>query len=276
MTSKQIMLILASSAALIGLFLSAGCMQPKRLEQTVSPYETRRVFAVAPLRNESGNRFADGVRLADKLTQRLSLTRGLDTLPVNRVLAAMEALNLYAINDKADALRLREVLGVDGLVVGSITAYEPYSPPKIGLNLELYLDGRYVEASGLDTRELSSAASDRQTRSQEQAMTHQPVTALAGFYDGADPEVIDLLKAYIVERGPESPDEMAIRRHLISMDLYSEFVSQLLTSQLLEAERLRLRRPRRGNTMPPRDDRPTPASPQLEPQASAYQPADAP
>lgn len=259
MTSKQIMLILSSAVLAAGAALTLpGCEQPQRIEHTVAPYHTRQVFAVAPLRNESGSRYADGARLADKLTQRLALTRGIDTLPVNRVLAAMDALGIDRIANKGDAIRLRQTLGVDGLVVGTVTAYEPYDPPKLGLNLELYLDDRLAWSGGeLDTRELSAASTDRHSELPGgEASQRQPVTALAGFYDAADPEVMDLLAAYTVERGPDGTGEMTLRRHLISIDLYSEFVSYQLTSRMLDAERVRLRQPNARNTERPRQPRP--------------------
>ncbi len=258
MTSKQIMLIL-SAAWLLGVAVALpGCNQPQRLETTKSPYDTRRVFAVAPLRNESGSGFADGVRLADKITYQLALTRGLDTLPVNRVLAAMEALGMSAITSREDAILLRQALGIDGLVVGSVTAYDPYSPMKLGLNLELYLGGRDQGGNGVNPRQLSRASTDDRAvlpapGSPETPASPRssnvgfpaPVTAIAGFYDASDPSVTDLLTAYVVERGRDDSAEMTVRRHHISIDLYSEFVSHQLTSRLMESERLRLRGPRR-------------------------------
>ena len=268
MTSKQIMLILTRSALLLSLgLLVLGCQRPRRQPLPVAPYETRQVFAVAPIRNESGSGFADGTRLADKLTQQLALTRGVDTLPVNRVLSAMQALSLDRIQNQADALRLRQVLGVDGLVLGSLTTYDPYDPPKLGLNLELYFGDRAAfsrPGSDLDTRELSAAASDRPTRDRDGRPTtlpvdRQPVTAISGYFDAADPHVQDLLQAYVVERGPDGTGEMTRRRHLISIDLYSEFVSHRLIQQLLDAERLRLQQPNPTNTQAPRPA-PAPAS----------------
>ena len=258
MTSKQIMLIL-SAWTLLAAGVLPGCQAPKRQPLTVSPYETRQVFAVAPLRNESGTRYADPVALADKLTQQLALARGVDTLPVNRVLAAMQALSLDRVDNKADALRLRQVLGVDGLVLGSLTAYDPYDPPKLGLNLELYFGSRAMEPAGadrLDTRGLSAAASDqpapRGGDSPDSApQATQPVTAIAGYFDASDPYVLDLVDAYVAERGPDVSGEMTRRRHLISIDLYSEFVSHRLVAQLLDAERLRLRQPNSTNTINP-------------------------
>jgi len=161
MTSKQIMLTLSLAALCVAVTLLGGCQKEQRVDAVKAPYEARQVFAVAPLRNESGSAYADGVRIADKITAQLALTKGLDTLPVNRVLSAMQALGLSAVTNKGDAIRLRQMLGVDGLVVGTITAYDPYEPPKLGLSLELYLDSRLVwQGSGFDTQKLSRSASD--------------------------------------------------------------------------------------------------------------------
>ena len=70
-----------------------------------------------------------------------------------------------------------------------------------------------------------------------------PASAVAGFYDAADPMVIDLLDAYANQRGPDGTSEMTRRRYRISIDLYSEFVSYQLTERLMRAEQLRLDRP---------------------------------
>lgn len=257
MTSKQIVLILLSAVLCGAPGWLVGCQKPQRLDTVVAPYPQRQVFAVAPLRNESGSAFADGDRLADKITQRLALTRGIDVLPVNRALAAMDALGLDRIGSKADAIRLQQTLGVDGLVVGTVTAYEPYTPPKLGLNLELYLDARLAwSGSEIDTRKLSSAATDDSAQipgAGGDVQRTQPVTAIGGFYDAADPNTTDLLVAYLAERKPDDSPEHALRRHTLSTDLYSDFVSTTLVAQLMEAERLRLRRPNRNNTVPPED-----------------------
>jgi hypothetical protein len=76
----------------------------------------------------------------------------------------------------------------------------------------------------------------------------RPVTVIAGHYDAADPNVGDLLDTYANERGPDGTSTMTRRRYRISIDLYSEFVSYQLVERLMEAERLRLRRPGFHNT----------------------------
>ena len=162
LTSKQIMLILSSVWLLWATLVLAGCDMRQRAAVVTSPYERRQVFAVAPLRNESGNRYADGLNLADKLAQQLALTRGIDVLPVNRTLAAMHALGFGQITEVRQARQLQRALGVDGLVVGTVTAYDPYNPPKLGLALELYVDGQLAprDAGPVNPRKLTRSPTD--------------------------------------------------------------------------------------------------------------------
>ena len=88
---------------------------------------------MAPLRNESGSIQADGGSIADHLTKHLENASNLDVIPVNRVLAAMARLEYGRVTSPTEARHLLHSLSVDGLVVGSITAYDPYDPPKVRL-----------------------------------------------------------------------------------------------------------------------------------------------
>jgi len=244
MTSKQIMLILPVVCAA----LLCCCTAPAPVDRPVSPYAGRRVFAVAPMRNESGSLHADPLRTADRFAAEVARVRGLDTVPVNRVLATMQDLGLAGINTPQDAHRLRERLGVDGLVVGSITAYDPYDPPTLGLAVELYRGDRDAGGTGHhpDPRALSRAARlPGDPRDTADAPDFGPTSAIAGHYHAADPEVAALLDAYAVERGPDGTGEMTRRRFTASIDLYTEFVSYQLTARLMDAERLQLRSPQR-------------------------------
>src|SRR5690606_12472979 len=50
----------------------------------------------------------------------------------------MRSLSMSAVRSPAEARILAEALGADGIIVGSITAYDPYNPPTIGLTIALY------------------------------------------------------------------------------------------------------------------------------------------
>lgn len=250
MTSKQVMLTLAAM-----LLIGSGCQLPikGRTDRLDSPYSDRQVWAVVPLRNESGSLQADGVIMADHLTRQLENVQGVDALPVNRVLAAMEAQKMPAVTSVAEALQLMRTLGVDGLVVGTITAYDPYDPPKLGITVELYVEPA-TQPTGeiIDVRRISRAATDELSLPEPsgQQKAQQPVNVVSGFFDASDPNVRANLEAYGKKRGPVEDDRIGWHRYRISMDLYMEFVGFTVSEQLMQAESLRLIQPETVDSAP--------------------------
>lgn len=249
LTSEQVKQIPRRKAALFVLVMLAGwlagcsILEPNRAPRLRAPYERRQVFAVAPLGNESGSLYADGVRVADRLAEQLTVVANIDTVPVNRVLAQMERMHLSAVTTKTQALALRSALGVDGLVVGTITSYEPYDPPKLGMNIELYLDPKH-ESSKFDIRLLSRQATDRGFRNSGYAATDQPVSTLSTFFDAADPAVQDRLESFVGQRGVDYGGTATdARLYRISSDLYTHFVAYEVCRRLMIAETLRLTPP---------------------------------
>jgi len=227
--------------------LTAGChyrgaKKPARLS---APYGDRQVWAVVPLRNESGSLHADGLKAADQLAQRLETVMGLDTLPVNRVLAAMQSLELDAVNDAKDVAALRTVLGTDAVIVGTLTAYDPYDPPKLGIAIELYFDPRRPSAHATDLRQLVRAGTDSVTPPEQSNRSNTPVSVVSGFYDAADPAVHQQLVKYASSRSGQDEDDPARgwRLYQIDMDLYTEFVTYLVSKKLLRVEQDRLAPP---------------------------------
>jgi len=234
MTSKQVML-----TAWLGLVLGlTGCASDSRAKLE-APYPSRQTWAVAPLRNESGTVQADGLKLADKLAQTLETAKGVEVLPVNRVLAAMEQAQLRRLDSRDDALQVLQMLRADGLVLGTISAYDPYEPPKLGLALELYVPAHRATGPPLDLRELSKAPTAQNTEPKHQ-VAKQPVSAVSAFYNAADPAVREKMKGYAEGRGSVADREGSARLYRISMDLYSEFVSYAMLERLLKAERSRI------------------------------------
>jgi hypothetical protein len=255
MTSKQVMLMTALLAAVV--LGAAGCEWYEMIDFTgppvdplVSPYPTRHVWAIAPLRNESGTRYADGAVMADKLQRQLGAAVNLDVLPVNRTLAAMQALHLVEVATPEQALAVLRKLGADGLVVGTITSYEPYDPPKLGLALELYVDDKVEQAENPDLRRLTVAVVDGTATTCPVAGPAQPVSLVSTVLDGGDARVRDQIERYARRRGTE-PDPNAWRRYRSSMDLFSEFACYVMGWRLLDAEKTRLA-PRPGANSPAR------------------------
>lgn len=259
MTSKQVMLTLTvrRMAICAAVCLASCSVLPKRgADPLVAPYPERRVWAVAPLRNESGSLNVDTAALADHLARQLENAENLDVLPVNRVLAAMGALRMAEITTPADALKVLGVLQCDGLIVGTVSSYDPYDPPKLGMAIELFTSRRFEERRITDVRAISSAATE--SGPLPDVRQKQPVTVVSAYFDAADPDVRRKIARYATDRRVnKDPDfifqkneEQPERMYRISMDLYSEFVSYVMSWRLLRAETIRL--------APPPTTQPTP------------------
>ena len=157
-------------ALAVAVLVGVGCEgSPARIiEPTAltSPYPAPKLWAVAPFRNESGFSLVDGAAFADHLTRRLQQVQGIRVVPVNRVLAALAAERLEAVNSREAALRVMQTLDADGLVVGTLTAWDPYLPPKLGVICQLHsrhrYDGSQLGRGAFDPLTLRTAGVDDQ------------------------------------------------------------------------------------------------------------------
>jgi hypothetical protein len=245
LTSEKVLLSRSAQWAALGLCLLialvGGCQQSRDVVQPgelISPYPYPKVWAVAPMRNETGTSLADGLRMADQVVAVLQSVKGIEVLPTNRVIEAMTAAQLESINTPGEAEMLMRVLKTDGLIVGSMTRWDPYDPPKIGLSAALY--ARQVDpVSGMqDLRPLTYASTPRGLPGMREY--DQPFSVVSGQFDAAHGDTLQRLLEYAEGRTPaDSPS--GYRRYLLSMDLYSEFVAYELVRRLFATEWQRLR-----------------------------------
>lgn len=120
--------------------LPAGCsFLPQISRQTVlhNPYPQLSKVAVAPFFNLSEEPKTDGRQFALAYFNELQLIPGYEVIPVGQVERAMQDYDI-ALASPEDARRLAQVLGVDALVVGAVTDYTPYYPPRCALHVEWY------------------------------------------------------------------------------------------------------------------------------------------
>jgi hypothetical protein len=210
-------------------------------EVLVSPYQADRsqpLWAVAPLRNESGTSVVESMEMCDELVARVSEVRGLAAIPMNRVIATMRAIGMREVNTPGDARTLAQALGVDSIIVGSVTSWDPYDPPRIGLTLGLFGRGPSSPAQGgLDTRELEGSATElTPTRFDD-----RPLSVIVAHYDARNHEVLMSVQRYAAGR-TDYRAPLGWRSYTANMDQYVQFVAFQSLSQLLDAERLRIAR----------------------------------
>ena len=251
--------VAARCALLIGLTIAAswcvplgGCafnreprfVTPMTLETPYSPDRTVTVWAVAPMRNESGTSAVDPLQVSDALVAQLQQARGVQVLSLNRTLAAMRSIGLASIESQGDALRLAQELGVDAIVVGTITAYDPYDPLQLGLALALLapagspIIGDPGATSTIDPYALQAVGTDFGLPMSGGAGPG-PLSVVAAHYDGANHDVRFSAHRYAQGR-TGSVSAMGWEAYLTSMRMFTKFACYDATARLLYQEQRRL------------------------------------
>ena len=239
---------LTGTVALTGCMVFVGCASSgSRLtspETIMNPYDQTfggPVWAVVPLRNESGTTLADSMVLTDKLIQQADQIDGLTVVPLNRTIEAMHRLEMSYPQSPKDLKALAEEMQVDAVLVGSITSYEPYDPPKYGLGLALYALPGEMATKGeqsINPQRLIYQPTDYSyfERIQE---ADSPVSVIGTTLDGRNHRVQAELQSY-AEGRMRQPSALGWETYLASMDLFTEFGSWSALRQLMDREWVRL------------------------------------
>jgi len=148
-------MLLAWTLIALSALAQAGCQNATLIAPNTltSPYDIARgevLWAVAPLTNESGVTLLDSAAISDAVILASQQIEGVRCLPLNRVIAEMRALNMPVVRSPLEAAALSERLGVNGLIVGTITDYDPYDPPRLGLSLVLETAGNLASPTTQD------------------------------------------------------------------------------------------------------------------------------
>jgi hypothetical protein len=195
------------------------------------PGTKRQVWAVAPVLNLSGQREVDAFLQADLLFQQLQQVRGITAIPVNRVAEVYASLRIDQVDSPEQAQIVCELLGCDALLVGTVTVYDPYNPPKFGGSLQLFTAVDSAMQAGVDPRELMRMAAppeDAPMLQVKQAEVRQTV----GMFDAANGSVRDDVLFYAEGRNdPMGP--MGSKEYLASMDRYCGFAYHTLIDRLI-------------------------------------------
>jgi hypothetical protein len=195
------------------------------------PGSTRQTWAVAPVVNLSGQRGVDPVLQADLLYNQLQQVAGLTVIPVNRVIQVYHSLRIEQIQSEQQAALVCDILGCDALLVGTVSLYEPYDPPKMGASLHLFRkDPSYQRPPNIDIRELVRQAVPPANAAGSPSDRH---VQAVGVFDSANGSTRAEVMAYAAGRNdPKSPYRE--KAYLVDMDRYGGFVYHNLLEELLQ------------------------------------------
>ena len=122
------------------LVLVCGCgLLPQTVQQPTihNPFPQLTKMAVAPFFNLSSEPTVDGRQFAEDYFAALQSIPGFEVVPVGVTEKAMRA-NGIQLNGPDQARQLAQILGVDAVVIGAVTDFSPYYPPRCGLQVEWY------------------------------------------------------------------------------------------------------------------------------------------
>ena len=137
--SLQVNRVLAA-LLLITLVLGSGCsLLPEITHQPQyhNPFPQLSKVAIAPFFNLSGEATLDGRRVAQAYFYELQSVPGFEVVPVHVVETAMRDYRIE-LRGAEDARRLAQILDVDAILVGAVTDYSPYYPPRMSMQVEWY------------------------------------------------------------------------------------------------------------------------------------------
>ena len=229
------------AAALLPLAVFSGCGENAPsygTERSLTVAGMRRqVWAIAPAINLSGQQTVDPLLQSDILYYQLQTVRGLNVIPVNRVAQVYAALKLEKIQSAEQAAVVCDLLGCDGLIVPTVTAFDPYAPPKFGCSLELFGKPKdFAVPQNVDPRDLVRDASPPMTSGMhdaQQALSRGGAFAQSiGMFDAANGSVRQAVLDYAVGRNdPQGP--LGPKEYFVNMDRYCGFAYHALLQDLV-------------------------------------------
>jgi len=120
--------------------LAQGCaLFPEVAHQPVirNPFPQLSKVAVVEFVNQSTEPTINGRKVAEQYVNELQQFQGFEVLPVSVTMNVARDLQINFANPD-DRRRLAHALKVDAVVVGSITEFTPYYPPRCGLSVNWY------------------------------------------------------------------------------------------------------------------------------------------
>lgn len=105
-----------------------------------NPFPQLSKVAIAPFFNLSEEKTLDGRQFAEAYFNELQLVPGFEVVPVGVVEQAIlrHQIQFNGSNAADEARRLAQILGVDAVVIGAVSDYSPYYPPRCAMQVEWY------------------------------------------------------------------------------------------------------------------------------------------
>ena len=211
--------------------------KPRPVEYMLhSPYSGVRTIAVVPSFNLSPSHDFDPLVVSDLIFAELQSVQAIHALPVNRTLAAMTQLHMGQVRTAADAQALAALLGADAIVVPSVTAYDPYRPPVVGMTLQIYTVKEMGPAPEPEGRQLSGQPLPREA---QPLNPNQPASQVSAIFNANNQTVLVELRDFAKGR-TDYDSALQEDRYLADSEAYMRFVCHAMIRRMLDVESTRV------------------------------------
>ncbi len=218
---------------LAGTWLSVGCRMKERVVEPAviaNPAMGPMSIAVAPALNQSGSTDFDADRFADLMAGELSYADGVSVIPVSRVLAVLAAQRMDGVESPTHALEIVQALGVDAILVFSVTEYDPYDPPSIGITAQLYGTRPGQSGGTVDPVTLSRQAA--LAASSSGRVPRGLIAQTQGVFDASHDSVVRDVRHYAsYRRGEQSP--YGWRKYVVSQQHFIRYCCYATIKRLM-------------------------------------------
>ncbi len=233
--SWPVLTVVVVVALLPMILVTGGCSNGP----TPSPYPKAYSMAIVPFRNLSGSQDLSMITITDMFYSELQQVPGqLQVMPNNRVLSALSSMGLENVHNPEEVMMLADTLGVDAVVVGSVTQYDPYRPPKMGMIVQLYIREQRDAEKQLANINPGEIARMGNSFNMPAGMPMKPRAEVVRIFDAGKTEVIDRVKKY--HRGRDADPSPSGWEKCLTSTIYPSFVCHEMIDELLAQESSRL------------------------------------
>ncbi|RMF44776.1 MAG: hypothetical protein D6753_01720 [Planctomycetota bacterium] len=109
----------------------------RRKPQVINPFPQIKTVAILPFANQSEEPTLSGERVALAYLNEVQAIRGFEVVPLGAVKIKLTEFG-RPLRNGADFQQFAQFLGVDAVLVGAVTDYDPYYPPRMALKVSWY------------------------------------------------------------------------------------------------------------------------------------------
>jgi len=221
----------------------AGCIGlQRRGERLLNSLEGIDTIVVAPMMNLSTNPHVDLIEVTNSFTSELQQVEGLTVVPIGRAYDYLAANGMATVGSPQEARALARAFKAQAVIVGAVTEYDPFNPPRMGLAIQLYAAKAMQAAGDAQFDPVESSRSGVPFPVGEE-LADRPRDQISRVFSGKNIEVEKLARRYARERLSDA-NPYGWRHFIVNQHEFQRLCSYSIIREMLGKEGRKRRWPR--------------------------------